>query len=85
MAAHPSILPGESRGQRSLEGYSPRGPKEENMTERLTLKTSDGLYGGSAGLKGKRALLPKFLFNRERCCFSVGWENKYKPKQTAQR
>ena len=28
MAAHPSILPGESHGQRSLAGYSPRGLKE---------------------------------------------------------
>lgn len=55
------------------------------MTEQLTLKMSDGLYGGSAGLKGKRVLLLKFLLNRKRCCFSMGWENKYKPKQTAQR
>lgn len=46
---------------------------------------SDGLYGGRAGLKGKRVLLPKFLLNRERCYFLMGWENKYKPKQTAQR
>ena len=28
MAAHPSILSGESHGQRSLAGYSPWGPKE---------------------------------------------------------
>ena len=32
-AAHPSILPGESHGQRSLAGYSPRGPKESDTTE----------------------------------------------------
>ena len=28
--------PGESHGQRSLAGYSPWGPKELDMTERLT-------------------------------------------------
>ena len=31
----PVFLPGESHGQRSLVGYSPRGRKESNMTERL--------------------------------------------------
>ena len=33
MATHSSSLPGESRGQRSLEGYSPWGRKESDMTE----------------------------------------------------
>ena len=33
----PVILPRESHGQRSLEGYSPRGCKELDMTEQLTL------------------------------------------------
>jgi len=28
----PVFLPGESHGQRSLEGYSPWGHKESNMT-----------------------------------------------------
>ena len=31
----PVFSPGESHGQRSLEGYSPQGRKESNMTERL--------------------------------------------------
>ena len=31
----PAFLPGESRGQRSLVGYSPWGHKESDMTERL--------------------------------------------------
>ena len=31
----PVFLPGESRGQRSLVGYSPQGCKELNMTKRL--------------------------------------------------
>ena len=32
----PVFLPGESHGQRSLEGYSPWGHKESDITERLT-------------------------------------------------
>ena len=35
MAIHSSILPGKSDRQRSLEGYSPWGRKESDMTERL--------------------------------------------------
>ena len=31
--ATPVFLPGESHGQRSLEGYSPWGHKESDMTE----------------------------------------------------
>ena len=31
----PVFLPGESHGQRSLAGYSPRGHKESDVTERL--------------------------------------------------
>ena len=33
----PVFLPGEFHGQRSLEGYSPWGLKESDMTEQLTL------------------------------------------------
>ena len=33
----PVFLPGESHGQRSLVGYSPRGHKDSDTTERLTL------------------------------------------------
>ena len=33
----PMFLPGESRGQRSLAGYSPWGHKELDTTEQLTL------------------------------------------------
>ena len=33
MVTHSSILPGESYGQRGLEGYSPWGCKEQNMIE----------------------------------------------------
>ena len=31
----PEFLPGKSHGQRSLVGYSPRGHRESDMTERL--------------------------------------------------
>ena len=40
MATHSSILAWESHGQRSLAGYSPRGHKESDTTERLTLSLS---------------------------------------------
>ena len=33
----PLFLPREFRGQKSLEGYSPQGHRESDMTERLTL------------------------------------------------
>ena len=33
MATHPGFLPGESHGQSSLVGFSPRGCKELDMTE----------------------------------------------------
>ena len=33
----PALLPGESHGQRSLEGYSPRGRRESDTTEQLAL------------------------------------------------
>ena len=33
----PLFLPGEFHGQRSLEGYSPWGCKESDMTDQLTL------------------------------------------------
>ena len=37
MRSTPVFLLGESHGQRSLVGYSPRGHKESDMTERLHL------------------------------------------------
>ena len=36
MAAHPVFLPGESQGQRNLEGHSPWGLKESETTKGLT-------------------------------------------------
>ena len=39
----PVFLPGESHGQRSLVGYSPRGCKESDTTEQPTLSLSPTL------------------------------------------
>ena len=38
----PVFLPGESHGQRNLEGYSPWGHKESDMTEWLSTYTHSG-------------------------------------------
>ena len=40
----PVFLPGKFHGQRSLVGYSPQGPKEVDMTERLILSLSNFPY-----------------------------------------
>ena len=50
----PGFLPGESHGQRSLVGYSPRGHKESDMTEQLHFDFYNytvlrGFPGGSDG------------------------------------
>ena len=38
----PVFLPRKSHGQRSLASYSPRGIKEPDMTERLSMRASTG-------------------------------------------
>ena len=52
----PVFLPGESHGQRSLEGYSPWGHKELDTTEQLT-QAGSKLYflsfPGGASVKEK--------------------------------
>ena len=40
----PVFLPGNSHGQRSLAGYSPRGCKESHTTERLHTHTHTHIY-----------------------------------------
>ena len=44
---HSSVLPGEFHRQRSLVGYSPWGPKELDMTEKLTLNTTSKDFRGT--------------------------------------
>ena len=41
MAIHSVFLPGEFQGQGSLEGYSPWGRRELDMTEWLTLSPGE--------------------------------------------
>ena len=43
----PVFLPGESRGQRSLAGYSPLGHKESDVTEGLTVHLTSLLSLGA--------------------------------------
>ena len=40
----PVFLPGKSHGQRSLMGYSPRGPKESDTTELLSTRAHTHIY-----------------------------------------
>ena len=53
------FLSGKSRGQRSLAGYSPWGPKESDRTERLSIHRSrrscscSKTFCGSPFLEGK--------------------------------
>ena len=43
MATHSVFLPGKSHGRRNLVGYSPRGHKESDTTERLHFHFSPSL------------------------------------------
>ena len=45
----PVLLPGKSHGQRSQVGYSPRGPKESDTTERLHFHFSLSCFGKGNG------------------------------------
>ena len=40
----PVFLPGESHGQRSLEGYSPWGCKESDTTEQISTRVHTYIY-----------------------------------------
>ena len=49
----PVFLPGEFYGQRSLEGYSPWGRKESDVTGKCTDESvTEFAYGNSLGLSG---------------------------------
>ena len=52
MATHSSVLPGESRGQRSLVGYSPKGRKELDTLR--WLRTKHNILNNVKVLKVKR-------------------------------
>ena len=50
----PGFLPGKSHGQRSLVGYSPRGPKESDTTEQLHNNYYYYYFGQSMQLEGSQ-------------------------------
>ena len=72
----PVFLPGESHGQRSLVGYSPRGRKESGMTERLhfhfhaviqgALVTNTSVWDGHGVTGPPRAPPGGFSLSRQR-------------------
>ena len=66
MAAHSSILPGKSHGQRSLVDYSPWGHEESDTTEWLTLLTFLLLHISAKKkkkpLKNKKLPFPKLVW-----------------------
>ena len=49
MAPTPVLLPGESHGQRSLVGYSPRGCKESDRTEHTHTQHGSSMCRGHVG------------------------------------
>ena len=49
----PVFLPGESHGRRGLVGYSPRGRKESDTTERLHLTSPKSILGFPGGSEVK--------------------------------
>ena len=65
MATTPVFLPGESHGQRSLEGYSPRGHRESDMTERLST------WPGNRAIPENKTQSQKTSFSEKKPIFSV--------------
>ena len=49
----PVFLPGESHGQKSLVGYSPRGRKESDTTQQLHFKQTYKLWHSKGNQKQK--------------------------------
>ena len=52
----PVFLPGESHGQRSLVGYSPRGRKESDTTERVHFLSLSSKRDGKPGALSRRLI-----------------------------
>ena len=68
----PVFLPGEFHGQSSLAGYSPRGHKELDMTERTIFRMKEEKSGGRAaevggGESSQQAALSVQVRPPERC------------------
>ena len=73
----PVFLPGESQGQRSLVGYSPRGHKESDTTEHLTQQQYSGpsLMSDSWLAQNTYFLLNKWMIPR-----SSSWARQSQPR-----
>ena len=61
-AAHANMLAGKFHRQRSLAGYSPRGPKESDTTERLNCNNINFTF---------YLFSTSFVLNG---CFTVNWK-----------
>ena len=68
--ATPVFLPGESHGQRSLEGYTPQSHKESDMTEvaQQACMSTDG----SQSLTFLSSIFQSFCFQAQATCHSSG-------------
>ena len=83
----PAFLPGESRGQRSLGGYSPWGRKESDTTEHACTEALDfnsKLFDGDfpSGAKGKESTCQCKRHERHGFDPWVGkipWSRKWQP------
>ena len=67
------LLPGEFRGQRSLEGYSPWGCKELDMTKLRLTQHCDQEQGFPGGSDGKDRHTMQEIWVQ-----SLGWEDRLK-------
>ena len=64
----PGFLPGESQGQKSLVGYSPRGHHELDMTEQLTHTHKDVLVSPTKHWEGHKGHdMSAFCFKSSLC------------------
>ena len=74
------FLPGESHGRRSLAGYSPWGPQESDMTERLSVTSTHALYVPKPLLRFR--LLPRALSLLALTDFFWRWNSYGNEKKT---
>ena len=80
----PVFLPGESHGQRSLEGYSPWGRKESDTTERLTLWASRVPCDSAAHTRCEYPLCGSFQTTSTRTLSTDLGKRRVKPALTSQ-
>ena len=57
----PVFLPGESHGQRSLEGYSPKGLKESDTTKQQSMNTHTHIFLSHPFIIKVRKQLPSVM------------------------